>query len=222
MSYPIRVVVADSHHLILTAINQQLAEVSDIEVVAVCTTAACLEPLLEYHEPNVLLFDPRLPTTLDRDHYVQPIPTVVTWQQQYPNTAFLVLSQFGDPATVRSMVRAGVKGYCLKEDKLSLDLAPAIRRVARGLSYYSPTIMEWVTDGQAPASILSLREREVLQAVAMTPDATAAALGQQLGISGHTVSNHLNSIYQKLGVSSRAGAVLTALQGGLISPLDLK
>lgn len=135
----------------------------------------------------------------------------------------LVFSVFGDERRVLSAIRAGAKGYILKNSSIR-SISEDILSVIAGGSPISPQIarhlLSIVIDQQAPVTAqegdirLTEREDEILTAVAR--GYKRAEIAQQLNISIGTVGNHINNIYKKLEVSSNIEAVLLATKMGLL------
>ena len=136
----------------------------------------------------------------------------------YPKTAVLVLTMFDEDALVADALRAGARGYLLKRAEQA-EIERAIRAVAAGDAIFSSEVAGRVlgaitVDRGAPAlAPLSPREREVLDIVAT--GATNSAIAHRLGLSPKTVGNHISAIFLKLGVATRAEAVVIAKDAGL-------
>jgi DNA-binding NarL/FixJ family response regulator len=136
----------------------------------------------------------------------------------HPKTAVLVLTMFDEDALVADALRAGARGYLLKR-AAQAEIERAIRAVAVGDAIFSSEVAGRVlgaitADREAPAlAPLSPREREVLDIVAT--GATNSAIAHRLGLSPKTVGNHISAIFLKLGVATRAEAVVIAKDAGL-------
>ena len=136
----------------------------------------------------------------------------------YPKTAVLVLTMFDEDALVADALRAGARGYLLKRAEQA-EIERAIRAVAAGDAIFSSEVAGRVlgaitVNREAPAlAPLSPREREVLDIVAT--GATNSAIAHRLGLSPKTVGNHISAIFLKLGVATRAEAVVIAKDAGL-------
>jgi len=137
-----------------------------------------------------------------------------------PEIAVVILTTFNEDDLMLRGLRAGAKGYLLKDTDRA-TLFNTIRAAARGETLLKPEILARVLsqadERHAPTgseSGLSERELEVLQAVGRGERSKEIAV--QLGISERTVKAHLASIYNKLGVDSRAAAIAVAAQKGLL------
>jgi DNA-binding NarL/FixJ family response regulator len=139
------------------------------------------------------------------------------------DTDILVITQFADQAKVLAAIRAGARGYLLKDQRVD-SCVEGIREVRRGGSPISPSIarqlMEQLSGGQVGAPVpplvspLSEREHEVLQMLAR--GFSYAECGEILHVAGSTIAFHVKNIYRKLEVNSRAEALFEATTHGLI------
>ena len=168
--------------------------------------------------PDVLLIDIGLPdgSGLDLIAHVQRLGLPV---------ACIVLSVLGDAATVTRAIACGADGYLLKDAEPD-QLDQAVASVLAGGAPMSPAIAAHVLaslreqlrrdarDEQGKVPSLTPKERAVLEALAR--GLAFKEVAQELGISTHTVSDHVKAIYRKLSVRSRAEAVYAAMQAGLV------
>ena len=135
-----------------------------------------------------------------------------------PRSRVLALSMHRDAVYVREILRAGAKGYLLK-DSLDLDLLAAVRAVARGEGYLSPGVSEAVLSDYRkhatdPLDLLSTREREVLQMIA--EGKTNKEIANALDLSVYTIEAHRGRIMEKLNLHSGAELVRFAVRNGLV------
>jgi two-component system, NarL family, response regulator NreC len=133
-------------------------------------------------------------------------------------TRVLALSMHKDSVYVREILRAGAKGYLLK-DSIDRDLVAAVRAVARGEGYLSPAVSEAVLSDYRrhatdPLDLLTAREREVLQMIA--EGKTNKEIAVQLNLSVYTVDAHRGRIMEKLNMHSMGELVRFAMRNGLI------
>lgn len=142
----------------------------------------------------------------------------------WPQCTVVMVTLFDDDAHIWQSLRLGAQGYLLKDQSDAL-LTRQLAALALGQPPLSPAIaqrlMTHFSSGQTPpapaapsAVPLSAREQDVLRLVGQGKSATVIA--QILGISRHTVGDHIKQIYRKLAISSRAQAALQAQQHGLI------
>ncbi|HLX45080.1 MAG TPA: response regulator transcription factor, partial [Bryobacteraceae bacterium] len=135
-----------------------------------------------------------------------------------PRTRVLALSMHKDAVYVREILRAGARGYLLK-DSADADLIAAVRAVAKGEGYLSPAISDAVlTDYRRhvtdPLDLLTTREREVLQMIA--EGKTNKEIATTLNLSVYTVEAHRGRVMEKLNLHSTGELVRFALRSGLI------
>jgi NarL family two-component system response regulator YdfI len=161
--------------------------------------------------PDVVLIDLRMPN-IDSIEAIQQIKT------RYPDVEIVILTTYDDDEYIVRGLRAGARGYLLKDTGRQV-LFEAIRAAARGESLLPQAVLEKViahlTEPE-PAKVekLSAREGEVLALMAQgAPNKEIAA---RLHITERTVKAHATSIFNKLGVNSRAQAVAVALRSGLL------
>ncbi len=210
----IRVLIADDHLIIRQGLRLILETADDFELVGEAADGAEAVRLAGTLQPDVVLMDLRMPgmdglTAIERLHIEQP------------QIAVVILTTFNEDELMMRGLRAGARGFLLKDTDRE-TLFNAIRAAARGETLLRPDIMaRLLSAAQKPAApvgeggpALSEREREVLAGVARGERSKEIAL--RLGITERTVKAHLDSIYNKLGVDSRAAAVSVALQRGLI------
>jgi DNA-binding NarL/FixJ family response regulator len=212
----IRTVLVDDQTLVRHGIRSLLALADGIAVVGEAADGDEALEVIARERPDVVLLDIRMPkrTGLDVLRELQA-------KSALPPT--IVLTTFDDDALLLEAVRAGAKGYLLKDVSLEA-LTDAIRAVAAGGTTIRPVLTERVLRGVAhvprdydtlsPADPLTVREVEVLRL--MAGGYSNREIADALGTAEGTVKNHASSILSKLGVRDRTRAVLTALERGLI------
>jgi len=211
----VTVVIVDDHPIVRTGMRTVLDAAADVTVVAEGATGASALRLVEQHHPDVLVLDVNLPD-------MNGLDVVRRLRDREITTAILILTMHADSHTVFGLLRAGVRGYVLKDEAPEM-LASAVQAVARGQNWFSPAVSRQLVRrvvGQPHSSpeLLTPREMDVLRLLAQGLD--NATIAQQLVITRRTVQNHISSIYGKLGVESRIEAALYAIRHGLarISP----
>ncbi len=226
----IRVLVADDHPVFRYGMRALLSSDPDTELVGEATDGEeAVARALELR-PDVILMDFDMPE-------MDGIEATRKILEARPNTSILMVTMSEDDESVVAAVRAGARGYVLK-DAEGEEMLLAIRAAAGGEAIFSPTIAQRLADyfaapaqgsgtppeqarreqqetptSEYPAG-LTAREVDVLKLAAR--GLTNAQIAQQLYLSPRTVNAHLNSIYQKLGVSSRTAATRFASEHGLI------
>ncbi len=209
-STDIRVVLVDDHTIVRQGLVALLAGCSDIRIVGEASDGTEALEQIAQTNPHVVVMDISLPRLNGID-----VTQQVT--QRYPGVRVVMLSMHSGEEYVRPAVRAGARGYLVKGSGLS-DLTTAIRAVAVGDAFFSPTVAGVLlgTNGAKKAQeALSGREREILRLVAegnSSPEISSA-----LGISVKTVEGHRHRIMSKLGAANVVGLVHHAIRLGLIN-----
>lgn len=213
MADAIRVIVADDHPLIRTGVRLSLSAEEDIAVVGEAATGDDAITLAKSGDSHVLLLDLSMPGP-------GPEALLATFQKECPQLKIIVLSASDDDAHVRSLINAGINGYVLK-DEASEMIADAIRTVVKGATWFSRSVMQTfmspppASKESSPLTELTGREKEILQEIARGQSNAQIALA--LHLAEQTVRNYTSRIYEKLGISSRAEAIIWAFQNGLVS-----
>ncbi len=216
---PIRVLVADDHLVVREGLRLILESADGFEVVGEACDGGEAVRLAEELEPDVILMDVRMPG-------VDGIEAIERIRARRPGAAIVVLTTFDEDALMMRALRAGARGYLLK-DATREALLDAVRAAARGETVLRPDILARLLDRaegtrdstQSGGAALSDRETQVLEGVARGE--RNKEIAARLRISERTVKAHLASVFNKLGVDSRAGAVSVALQNGLLErPVD--
>ena len=208
MQNPIRVLVADDHLIIRQGLRLILETAEDFVLVGEAADGAEALRQVAALAPDVVLMDLRMPG-------MGGLEAIQRLQAEQSRVAVVILTTFNEDDLMVRGLRAGAKGFLLKDTDRD-TLFNAIRAAARGELLIKPEIMARLLSS-APAAdepVLTDREREVLAAVARGERSKEIAF--HLGITERTVKAHLDSIYNKLGVDSRAAAVSAALQQRLI------
>jgi len=210
----IRVLVADDHKLFIDGMGSILQRRPDIEVVGAARDGLTTVRLAAELKPGVILMDISMP-------HLNGIEATRKILADHPATRVIMLSMHSDPRYVVAAFRAGARGYLLK-DSASEDLLEAIARVSAGEIYLSSKmsgqiVMDFITDARTGAStaysVLSPREREVLQLIAeghSTKDIAA-----RLSVSVKTIETHRKQIMDKLDLHSIAELTKYAIREGL-------
>ena len=211
---PLRVLIADDHPLFRHGLFALLNASPDFEVAGEATTGEEVIALAAQLQPDVILMDIQMPG-------VNGIEATRRILHTSPHIRVLVITMFEDDSSVFTAMRAGARGYILK-DAQKTDMLEAIRAVGRGEAIFSPAIATRLIDFfAAPRPVASAnifpelteREREILNLLAQGQSNTAIAA--QLVLSPNTVRNYVSSIFSKLQVADRAQAIIRAREAGL-------
>jgi DNA-binding NarL/FixJ family response regulator len=223
----IRVLLVDDQTLIRQGIRLLLEIESDIEVVGQAVNGREALQLAETLHPDVILMDVRMPE-------MDGVAATRELSLRFPDVKVIILTTFEDDETVFEGLKAGARGYLLK-DISSEEMAEAVRKVAAGEALIQSRITRKVlaefsrlasaTDRQTSSRTggvsnalpvpLTEREQEVLQALARGFSNREIAV--QLVITEGTVKNHVSSLIEKMGVRDRTQAVLKGQEIGLIN-----
>jgi DNA-binding NarL/FixJ family response regulator len=208
----IRVLIADDHLVVREGLRAILEVAGDIELVGEAVDGAEAVRLAGELAPDVVLMDLRMPN-------VDGIEAIRQIKARYPNLEVVILTTYDDDQDIVQGLRAGARGYLLKDSGREA-LFDAIRAAARGESLLPSAVIEKVvahlSEPRATRTdALSEREQEVLTFLAQ--GAANKEIAYRLHITERTVKAHVTSIFNKLGVNSRAEAVAVAMRHGLLS-----
>jgi DNA-binding NarL/FixJ family response regulator len=218
---PINVVSVDDHPLIRTAIRSLLEPYGKIDLVGEGFVGEHVLPLIEKHRPDVLILDVAMPQSENSQsgERFSVLQTVAQLNRDYPETAVIFLTQYASQSMSQQAISLGVRGYLLKSDDLSMNLPGAIEAVHRGGVYFSKEISDMLFQPihkSDPSPVLSERQKEIILAIAQTPDATYRQLAVELSISESTLKGHLNGAFKALDVTNITACIITCMQRGLI------
>jgi two-component system response regulator NreC len=208
----IRILLVDDHQLVRESLKA-LLEREQFQVVGEASDGRDAIQRAQALRPDVIVLDVAMP-------HLNGIDAVVEINRAAPSAKVIALTEHSEDPYVIAALRAGVKGYVLK-NQASADLVRAVRDVSRGLTYLSSGISGSVVDAylaktELPADPLTARERQVLQLVAESR--TTKEIAQRLSISVKTADSHRTRIMRKLNIHATAGLVRHAIRLGLIQP----
>jgi DNA-binding NarL/FixJ family response regulator len=209
VSAPLRVLVADDHPLFREGLRFVLETTDDLQIVAEASNGADAVRLALREPIDLALFDIHMPG-------MNGIEATREVRAELPDLRVLMLTMFEDDASVFAALRAGARGYVLK-DATRAELVRAIRAVAHGEAIFSPSIASRVLDFFANRQtgltveafpMLTARERDVLNLLA--EGQSNAGIAARLGLTSKTTSNYVSSVLTKLQVSDRHAAARKA------------
>ncbi|MEO3781724.1 response regulator transcription factor [Actinocorallia sp. B10E7] len=208
----IRVIIADDHPMFRQGLRA-LLEALGIEVVGEAENGPAAVKLAHDVQPDVVVMDLHMPGG-------NGIEATRTITRTSPHIGVLVLTMFRDDDSVFAAMRAGARGYLLKESGAE-EIARAVRAVAAGEAIYGPEIarrvLTYFTEMPDPRKSafpeLTDREREVLELIAQGRN--NGEIAGILFLSPKTIRNHVSNIFMKLHVADRAQAIVLAREAGL-------
>jgi two-component system response regulator NreC len=207
----IRVLLADDHAMVRKGFRLILEAQPDMEIAGEAGNGREAVELAEKLHPDVVVMDVAMPQ-------LNGIEATRRLASSSPHTRVLALSMHKDSVYVREILRAGARGYLLK-DSIDTDLINAVRAVAKGDGYISPGVSDAVLSDYRrhvtdPLDLLTSREREVLQMIAESKTNKEIAVG--LNLSVYTVEAHRGKVMEKLNLHSTGELVRFAVRHGLV------
>ncbi|MBD1858015.1 MULTISPECIES: response regulator transcription factor [Leptolyngbya] len=196
----IRLLLVDDQILVRQGLKAMLSLEPDFEIVGMAEHGEAAIAQFEQLHPDIVLMDVRMPV-------MNGSTATQILCEKYPGTKVLVLSTYDEDQDVAAAIRAGAKGYLLK-DTPSEELATAIRSIHQGYAQLAPGILERIAYPSKSEVIptefaeLTARELEVARLVAI--GATNQEIADQLFISQSTVKTHVNSIFNRLNFKNRS------------------
>jgi DNA-binding NarL/FixJ family response regulator len=210
----VRILIVDDHPLFRKGLRMVLSSLPDMLVAGEATTAQEAITQAGSLQPDLILMDLQMPGG-------SGLTAVRHITNHYPHIRILVVTLFADDESVFTALRAGARGYILK-DADETEMIRAIRAVAQGEAIFSPAIATRLIDffattpttaSQSIFPDLTDREREILTLIARGEK--NATIAEKLTISLKTVRNHVSNIFSKLQVADRAQAAIWAREAGL-------
>jgi DNA-binding NarL/FixJ family response regulator len=211
----LRILIAEDHPLFRKGVISLLSSVPEFEVVGEAATGEEVVLRAADLQPDVILMDLQMPE-------VNGIEATRRILQESPSVRVLVVTLFEDDDSVFMALRAGARGYVLK-DADEEEVVHAIRAVGRSEAIFSPAVATRVLayfaasspGGAPPQAVPTLtdREREILNLIAQGHPNPSIA--KQLSLSTKTVGNYVSNIFTKLQVADRSQAIIRAREAGL-------
>jgi DNA-binding NarL/FixJ family response regulator len=202
---PIRILLADDHHVLREGVRALAADEVDMEFVA--EAASGQEAIEEFrkHRPDVVLMDLQMPD-------MNGIDAMIAIRNDFPDARFIVLTTYAGDVQISRALKAGARAYLLKS-LLRRELLDTIRAVHAGQKRIPAEVAVQVADHLADDSLTS-REIDVLKLIAAGNANKIVA--DRLSITEETVKGHVKSILSKLGANDRTHAVTIGLKRGII------
>jgi len=213
----IRILLADDHAILRRGLRALLDRESDMEVLGEAADGRDTVRAVEQLRPDVVVLDITMPN-------LNGIEAARQIQAKGSATAIIILSMHSDEGYVLRALRAGARGYLLK-DAVEGELIQAIRVVAGGKAYFSPEVSKLLVEDYVMGmrergledryDLLTPREREILQVLA--EGRSSKDIAKLLDLSSYTVDTHKANLMQKLSLHSMAELILYAVRRGIIS-----
>jgi DNA-binding NarL/FixJ family response regulator len=211
----LRVVLADDHALVRAGLRALLERLPGVSVVGEADNGREALELARTMRPDLVLLD----VSMAGMGGLEALPRFV---KECPTVKVLIVSAHPNEEYVLRALRGGAAGYLIK-DAAAEELGLAIKAVAGGQTYLSPSVSRTVVEGylrrsageEGPLEQLTARQREVLQLLA--EGRTTKEIASLLGISSKTAESHRSQIMDRLGIRDLAGLVRYAIRTGLIS-----
>jgi DNA-binding NarL/FixJ family response regulator len=213
----IRILIADDHGIVRTGLKLLLERVEDMQVVGEAPDGREAVRLAKELQPDVVVMDIGMPLLNGLDAAAQII-------RENERTGVIILSMHTDESYIVRALDSGARGYLLK-DNADDDIERAIRSVAIGKPFFSPSIAQALLEDyvrlmrerhiQDSYDLLTEREREVLQLLAEGKSNKEAAT--ILKLSPYTIESHRQNLMQKLSLHNTAEIVLYAVRKGIIA-----
>lgn len=208
---PLRIILADDHPGFRSGIKHRLEQEDDLAVVAEAGDGPTALHLTRSFKPDVLVLDIDMPG-------MTGIKVMQHLHSEDAGTRVLILSAYADEGYVNRVLDAGAAGYLLKQEAVS-TIVEAVRGVGHGETGWlsrrlTARLMHGRTHPPTPYDALSEREREVLHLLAQ--GLSNREISEQLFITESTVKKHVNALFKKLGLRTRAETVAWAWKHGVV------
>ena len=208
----IQVLIIDDHQLVIDGIRSLLNEESDVICDGWANSGRAGLRKLQESNYDVVLLDINMPE-------MDGLKTCELILKQHPDVMVIALTMVGERSMIKAMVKAGAKGYLLKNVGQE-ELVRAIKRVHGGKSHYSEEIAEILLAPEPKENVssipkLSSREKQILRLI--VDELTTTEISESLHISVNTVETHRRNIMHKLGARNIAGVVRFAIENGLLN-----
>jgi len=204
-SRPIRILLADDHHVLRQGVRALAADELDMEFVAEASSGHEAIEQFRKHQPDVVLMDLQMPD-------MNGIDAMIAIRDEFPDARFIILTTYAGDVQISRALKAGARAYLLKS-LLRRELLDTIRAVFAGQKRIPAEVATQVADHLADDSLTS-REIDVLRLIAAGNANKIVA--DKLSITEETVKGHVKSILSKLGANDRTHAVTIGLKRGII------
>ena len=200
----VRLVIVDDHSLVRDGLRARLSVVPGLTVIGEAVSGAEALLLADADAPDLMLVDVGM-------RGMNGIELATALRERHPSIRVLMLSMYDNREYVLSAIRAGARGYVLKESPTE-EIIAAISAVWAGGNYFSAQVSNLVAQAPGPASQLTGREHEIL--LLLAHGRSNKLVAKQLDISVRTVETHRLSLRRKLGVDSASELLKIAVTNG--------
>tara|TARA_R110002020_G_scaffold444826_1_gene656470 strand:+ start:1614 stop:2246 length:633 start_codon:yes stop_codon:yes gene_type:complete len=207
-----KVAVVDDHTLLSEAIAGLVREFDNFEVVAVCKNGQELLNFLKdsSNHPDIVLMDVNMPV-------MNGIDTTAYLASHFADIKVLALSVDGEEQTILKMLRAGAKGYLLKDTQKTI-LEKALNEVIDVGYYHTNTVVDLLQNAAPEKEPVKLKDREIEFIKHACTEMTYKEIAELMYLSPKTIEGYRESIFQKLSLKNRTGLVLYAIKNGIFIP----
>jgi DNA-binding NarL/FixJ family response regulator len=207
-----RILIADDHPIVRTGLRTELSRFAEFEITGEAVNGD--EVISKVNEGNVdlVILDINMPG-------MKAVDVIKKLGRSHPSIKILILTAHGDKGTIMTMLKAGAQGYILKDEDPYV-VPDAVRSVMNGKNWVSPSVatlmVSKIRENKADtgSNVLTEKEMEVIRLIA--DGLTTKDISAQIHMAERTVEFHIHNIYDKLGVKTRASAVLWAREHGIL------
>ena len=208
------VVVVDDHNLLSQAIGGLVEGFEQFSVLYTCKNG---QELLDKFKnpnniPNIVLMDVNMPI-------LNGIETTQHLYMEFPDVKVLALSIEEDEKTILKMLRAGAKGYLMKDVK-KVELEKALQEVMEKGYYHTNTVTKVLVDSLSHKEdkSIALKEREIEFIKLACTEKTYREIAEEMFLSPKTVEGYRDNIFEKLNLRNRTGLVIYAIKNKIFTP----
>lgn len=198
----IKIVIAEDHQALIDGIKSFIKYEDDIKFLGSANDGEALLSLVERWKPDVVLCDIRMPKQ-------DGIEATKIISRDFPETKVIAFTMFSQPSAVKKMISAGAYGYISKNSSLEI-VVEGIRTVAQGEKYFDGNIQTDLVEGNTSKSILSTREKEILEKIGNGQ--TSKEIADELFIGKNTVDTHRKNMVKKLNLAGNGELMRYAIE----------
>ncbi len=206
------IVIVDDHTLLSQAISGLVNSFEDFNVLYTCKNGQDFidQLVFENKRPDIVLMDVNMPI-------MDGIETTAHLKEHFPDIKVLALSVEEEEHTILKMLRAGAKGYLLKDTEKSI-LHNALKELSTHGFYHTNTVAQLLVKSLDEDSSLALKEREIEFIKHACTEMTYNEIADKMFLSPKTVQGYRDSVFSKLNLKNRTGLVIYAIKNGHFKP----